>query len=95
MSEKIVLLGTAMHQSKGSKNIIIVLMTEAKIGQPVSDKSGTIIGKIFDIFGPVESPYASVRLSKGLDLEKVSGKPVYLGSLPEKRDRRKQRKKSR
>ena len=95
MSEKNVLLGTVLHQSKGSNNLIIDLKSDVKIGQPVSDRSGTIIGKIFDIFGPVESPYASVKLSKGVDLQKVSVKQVYLASLTPKRERSKRRKKSR
>jgi rRNA processing protein Gar1 len=95
MSSKAPPIGTVLHQSKGSKNLIMKLEADAKIGQLVSDKSGTIIGKIFDIFGPIESPYASIRLSKGVELDKVNGKPVYLAIIPARRDRSKRRKKSR
>ena len=90
MSEKTV-LGKALHESKGSKNLIITLQADTRIGQPVSDKNGKMIGKVFDIFGPVETPYASIRLNDGVELGKIENKPVFLGRAPEKKKRRKQR----
>ena len=90
MSDKIV-LGKAMHESKGSKNLIITLQADARIGQPVADKDGKMIGKVFDIFGPVETPYASIRLNDGVDLGKLENKPVFLGRAPEKKKRRDKR----
>ena len=95
MSDNI-LLGTAVHQSKGSNNLIIKLKTEARIGQIVLDKSGKKIGTIFDIFGPVESPFASIKLENNVKLEKIGGKPIYLGNSPPKKKRSgKKRRKSR
>ncbi len=83
------LIGKGMHQSKGNNNLIITLETETRIGQPVSDKNGTIIGKIFDVFGPVTAPYASIKLDDGVDIGKPEGKPVYLAERSEKPDKRK------
>ena len=95
MSDKI-LLGKGMHQSKGNQNLIITLTADARIGQPVSDKDGKPIGKIFDIFGPVEAPYASIKLNEGLQLGKIADKPVFLGRVPPKKKRRdKKRRRSR
>ena len=95
MPDKI-LIGKGMHQSKGSKNLIITLSSEARIGQPVTDKDGRTIGKVFDIFGPVEAPYASIRLNEGVELGKVNGKQVFLGRAPPKKKKRdKKRRRSR
>ena len=95
MSDKI-LLGRGMHQSKGNKNLIITLSGEARIGQAVSDKDGKPLGKIFDIFGPIEAPFASIKLNDGVQLGKVAEKPVFLGREPPKKKRRdKKRRRSR
>lgn len=95
MSDKI-LLGKGMHISKGNNNLIITLSGEARIGQPVADKDGKFIGMIFDIFGSVEAPYASIKLNGGVELGKVSEKPVFLAREPPKNRRRdKKRRRSR
>ena len=87
MSDKI-LLGKGMHQSKGNKNLIITLTADARIGQPVAEKAGKPIGTIFDIFGPIEAPYASIKLDEGVQLGKIAEKPVFLGWAPPKKRRR-------
>ena len=95
MSDRI-LLGRGMHRSKGNKNLIITLSGEVRIGQPVSDKDGKPLGKIFDIFGPISAPYASIKLDEGVELGKVAEKPVFLGRAPPKQKRRdKKRRRSR
>lgn len=95
MSDRI-LLGRGMHRSKGNKNLIITLSGEARIGQPVSDKDGKPLGKIFDIFGPIEAPFASIKLDEGVQLGKIAEKPVFLGRAPPKKKRRdKKRRRSR
>lgn len=83
-----ILLGKGMHQSKGNKNLIITLEADARIGLTVTDMDGKYLGNIFDIFGPVETPYASIKLNPGVDLGKVDGKPIFLGKPPEKKKRR-------
>lgn len=85
-----------MHLSKGNNNLIISLTEETRIGERVIDKEDKIIGRIFDIFGPVTAPYASIKLNNGVELEKVDGKPVFLSITPsKKRQRSKRRRKSR
>ena len=86
-----ILLGKGMHQSKGNNNLIITLSGEARIGQPVSDKDGKPIGKIFDIFGPVDAPFASIKLNEGVQLGKIAEKLVFLGRDPPKKRRDKKR----
>ena len=77
-----VLIGNIKHQSKGNKNLIITLQADARIGQNVFDKNGKQIGKIFDIFGPVISPYASIKLNDKVELGKSKGKPLFLIQSP-------------
>jgi rRNA processing protein Gar1 len=90
------MLGKGMHQSKGNHNLIITLQADARIGQTVVDKGGNSIGKIFDIFGPVETPYASIKLNERVELRKVDGKPIFLeGTPPKKKKRRKKDRRSR
>jgi rRNA processing protein Gar1 len=86
------LIGKGMHQSKGNNNLVIMLETETRIGQPVSDRKGKVIGKIFDVFGPIDAPYASIKLFEGVDIGKAEGKPVFLSDKPDKRDKRRARK---
>jgi len=54
-------IGTVMHISKSSKNLILESSRNAKIGETVTDAKGKRVGVVFDVFGPVSSPYASVR----------------------------------
>ena len=86
------LIGKGMHQSKGNNNLIITLEAETRIGQPVTDKNGKAIGKVFDVFGPIEAPYASIKLFEGVDIGKPEGKPVFLSDKPDKRKKRRERK---
>ena len=83
-----ILLGKGMHQSRGNNNLIITLEADARIGLSVTDREGKYLGKIFDIFGPVTTPYASIKLDEGVELGKVEGKPIYLGKPPVKKKKR-------
>jgi len=53
-------IGRALHISS-NKNIIIKAENLPKIGDRVVDENLSSIGMIFDIFGPVSSPYLSVK----------------------------------
>jgi len=44
-----------------SNGIIIKTETPPKIGCEVADENLTIVGKVFDIIGPVSSPYAVIK----------------------------------
>ena len=54
-------IGTVMHISRSSGNLILESSRNAKIGETVTDSKGKRVGLVFDVFGPVDSPYASVR----------------------------------
>ena len=54
-------LGKVLHQSP-SGNAIVKVENIPKIGDTVVDEKLRHIGTIADVFGPVSSPYAAVRI---------------------------------
>lgn len=85
-------IGKGMHISKGNGHLIISLEAETMLGQDIADKDGNPMGRIFDIFGPISTPYASIKLIEGYPMGKPAGKPVFLGERPKKPyDKRKRR----
>ena len=64
-----------------SRNIIIRIENVPKIGEAVVNENLEPIGKILDIFGPVSSPYASIK-PRIQEIEKLADKMLYV--LPSK-----------
>ncbi|MCW4049609.1 MAG: Gar1/Naf1 family protein [Candidatus Bathyarchaeota archaeon] len=60
-------LGDVLHRSKSTGNLVVQLKAETKIGYTVIDKQGKRLGEVFDIFGPVDSPYAAIKLREEPD----------------------------
>ncbi|MEM3696334.1 MAG: Gar1/Naf1 family protein [Candidatus Bathyarchaeia archaeon] len=78
-------IGRVLHLSS-SRNLIIKIESSApKIGETVVDENLTPVGKVFDIFGPVSSPYAVVKPTLR-EAEKLAGKVLYV--FPSKGERR-------
>ena len=60
-----------------SQNIVVKTDKTPQIGAAVVDENLKVVGKIFDIIGPVSSPYAVVRpVIK--EPEKLTNKQLYL-----------------
>jgi rRNA processing protein Gar1 len=57
----------------------MVVKTEnpPKMGSEVVDENLIVVGKVFDIIGPVSAPYAVIK-SIVKEPEKLVNKPVYL-----------------
>ncbi len=53
-------LGRVLHVSV-SRNLILKAKLQPKIGDKVVDENLRYIGSVFDVFGPVSSPYVSVK----------------------------------
>jgi len=53
-------LGHVLHVSS-SRNLILKAETLPKIGDMVVDENLKVVGSVFDIIGPVSSPYATVK----------------------------------
>ena len=67
-----------------SQNVIVKLDKAPKLGSAVIDESLKVVGKVFDIVGPVSSPYAVIRPSIK-DPEKLANRQLYI--LPSRRER--------
>jgi RNA-binding protein len=80
-------LGLILHVSP-SRNIIIKVENTPRIGETVVDENLKPIGRVFDVFGPVASPYAAVKPTVQSP-EKLTSKTVYI--TPSKRRREKNR----
>ena len=60
-----------------SKNLIVQTEKAPKAGLEVIDENLKVVGRVFDIIGPVSAPYAVVKPSIS-DPAKLVSKPVYL-----------------
>jgi len=78
-------LGRALHVSP-SRNIIVKLQYVPKIGETVVDENLKLIGRVFDILGPVSSPYASIKTIKQ-EPEKSVNRMLYVSLKKEKGER--------
>ncbi|NLB75466.1 MAG: hypothetical protein GX799_03230 [Crenarchaeota archaeon] len=70
-----------------SGNAIVKAENPPKIGSEVVDENLNVIGKVFDIIGPVSAPYAVIKPSVR-EPAKLVNKPVYLLLPKIKRSRR-------
>ena len=69
-----------------SRNLVVKTEKAPIIGSAVVDESLKTIGKVFDVIGPVTSPYAVVRPAVK-EPEKLAGKQLYLLSSERARSR--------
>ncbi len=60
-----------------SKNMIVKTEQAPRIGSEVIDENLNVVGKVFDIIGPVSAPYAVVKPTIR-EPAKLLDKPVYL-----------------
>jgi len=78
-------LGLILHMSP-SRNMIMKVENIPRIGDTVVDENLKPVGKVFDILGPVSSPYAAIRPTIR-NPEKLVNQPVYV--IPSKRRKEK------
>jgi RNA-binding protein len=81
--KRLIRLGRVLHISP-SKNIIVKVENTPKIGAIVVDENLKQVGEVFDIFGPVPSPYVAVK-PKVAKTEVLVNKILYV--LPSKKGR--------
>ena len=60
-----------------SRNMVVKVENTPKIGFEVVDENLNVVGKVFDIIGPVSSPYAVIKPTLK-EPGKLVNKPVYL-----------------
>ena len=82
-------IGLVLHVSS-SKNIIIKAANLPRIGDEAVDENLKKIGTVFDIFGPVSSPYIAVRPSVE-EPRRLVDQPLYAVPLSKPRKERRKR----
>lgn len=79
-------LGKALKVTP-SQNIVVKADKTPKIGSAVVDEKLRVVGKIFDVIGPVSSPYAVVKPAIK-EPEKLTNKQLYLLLAKKERSKR-------
>lgn len=72
--------GKGLHTT--SRGLVVRADQTPKLGQTAFDSAGERVGSVFDIFGPVKSPYVVIRPASGLsevDLGKLIGSDIIMG----------------
>jgi RNA-binding protein len=72
-------LGTVMHITKRG-SIIVQTDKTPPMGAKVVDKKARTVGKIRDVFGPVKTPYVTIRTRDKKNARKLVGQLLYLYS---------------
>lgn len=73
-------LGKALHVTP--RGLVVRVGFTPKLGQAAFDSAERRVGNIFDIFGPVKSPYVVIKPASGLsiaDLGKLVNSDIYVG----------------
>lgn len=70
------LLGRITHL--GSKGGILKARVAPKVGQPVFNSKKKRIGNVYDLFGPVKSPYVIIKPASGISAESLLGVSAYV-----------------
>ncbi|RLI22741.1 hypothetical protein DRO54_00400 [Candidatus Bathyarchaeota archaeon] len=81
-------VGHVLHLSSNRNLIVRAEGRLPKIGWKAVDENLKVVGEIFDIIGPVSSPYISIR-PKTQNIESFVGKPVYVIVPSHEREKRK------
>ncbi len=65
-----------LHLS-GSRKLVLKTNVRIRAGKQVFDEELRLVGKVFDVFGPVGQPYVSIEPAMG-DAERCVGRPLYV-----------------
>jgi RNA-binding protein len=69
-----------------SRNIVVKAEKSPKLGAEVVDENLNVVGKVFDIIGPVSAPYAVIKPTVREPAALIN-KPVYLLLSKTKREK--------
>jgi RNA-binding protein len=70
-----------------SQNVVVKIDQTPHIGAAVVDENLKVVGKVFDVIGPVSSPYAVVKPTIK-EPEKLTNKQLYLLLSKKERSRK-------
>jgi rRNA processing protein Gar1 len=84
-------IGRVLHISS-NRNMILKAESLPRIRDRVVDEKLKPVGTVFDIFGPVSSPYVSVKTEMD-DLHRLVNRVLYSIPSPESRKMKRRRRK--
>jgi len=70
-------LGKVLHVSS-SGNLVVQANIAPEIGSKVVDEKLKEVGSVYDVIGPVNSPYVTIRPIERSEADKYVGKPLYI-----------------
>ena len=79
-------LGKVLHVTP-SQNVVVKADKTPKIGSAVVDEKLKVVGKVFDVIGPVPSPYVVVKPAIK-EPERLTSKQLYLLLSKKKRSKK-------
>ncbi|MFQ5758361.1 MAG: H/ACA ribonucleoprotein complex subunit GAR1 [Candidatus Bathyarchaeia archaeon] len=82
-------IGRVLHISS-SRNVVLKAKKLPRIGDKVVDEQMKPVGTVFDVFGPVSSPYVSVKANMG-DPDRLVDCVLYAVPSPKPGKRRRNR----
>tara|TARA_Y100001960_G_scaffold52403_1_gene53450 strand:+ start:97 stop:321 length:225 start_codon:yes stop_codon:yes gene_type:complete len=69
-------LGKVAHLDSKNRAIVITANKVEK-NTKIFDSESNLIGRVVNIFGPVNEPYLAISAKKGLRITKLVGREVY------------------
>jgi RNA-binding protein len=77
-------IGRVLHISPSGK-AVLKAETVPRIDDAVLDGKGRVVGRVFDVLGPVDSPYVEVEVK---DKRKIVGRLLYVSPRPKRGKKR-------
>ena len=69
-------LGKVTHLDSKNRAIIIAKNKVSK-NTKIYDSENNLVGRVVDIFGPVNEPYLAISAKKGMRITRIIGREIY------------------
>ena len=69
-------LGKVAHLDSRNRAIVIT-KNKVEKNTKIFDSESNLVGRVVNIFGPVNEPYLAISAKKGLRITKLVGREVY------------------
>lgn len=69
-------LGKVAHLDSKNRAIVIAKKKVSK-NTKIYDSENNLVGRVVDIFGPVNEPYLAISAKKGMRITRIIGREIY------------------
>ena len=69
-------LGKVAHLDSKNRAIVIAKNKVSK-NTKIYDSENNLVGRVVDIFGPVNEPYLAISAKKGMRITRIIGREIY------------------